>query len=59
MDEIWRENRKTQKRKLSASVDRSATRLYDKLNPDWENEIRVSKAECIRQVEIQRGLRSR
>lgn len=33
-----------------ARIDARATALYDKLNPNWEREIRVSKAECIRRV---------
>lgn len=36
-----------QRRAASALLDEQATALYDKLNPNWEREIKVSKAECI------------
>lgn len=34
-----------------AAIDREATALYDRLNPNWVVKINVSKAECIKRVE--------
>lgn len=48
---IWREERLRERQKRSADIDALATRLYDDLNPNWEREIKVSKAECIRRME--------
>lgn len=30
------------------AIEREALRLYDRLNPDWKREIKVSKADCIK-----------
>ena len=46
-----------ERKRRAAAVDRDATALYDKLNPDWEHQINVSKAECIRRVEKRRKYR--
>lgn len=38
-------------RKITAEkVDAKATALYDRLNPNWQIKINVSKAECIARV---------
>lgn len=31
-------------------VDAEATKLYDRLNPNWQTTINVSKAECVKRV---------
>lgn len=38
-------------RKKDDVIERRALALYDRLNPDWERTIRVSKAECIKMAQ--------
>lgn len=32
------------------SIERLALQMYDELNPDYQREVRISKAECIRRA---------
>lgn len=41
-----------ERKRYSDEIDRKATALYDRLNPDWTRTINVSKAECIRRVMV-------
>lgn len=51
MAEEWaRDTLRLARRARLADIDRRATALYDKLNPNWQTKINVSKADCIERV---------
>lgn len=41
-----------ERKKVSDQLDRLATSIYDKLNPNWDVEIRVSKQRCIDMAKV-------